>query len=93
MSISTKTTESVAKLTPEALGELRLLAEAPDSLAIDPRQFCLLAGWCIGTFYQKRSNGTLPIPYRKHGRLVRYLIGDVRRYLESCQINPEGDHV
>lgn len=80
--------ESAAMLTEEALDELRLLDAAPDTLAIEPRQFCLMAGWALGTLYQKRSNGTLPVPFRKHGRLVRYKIGDVRRYLSSCQIDP-----
>ena len=80
--------ESAPKLTQDALDELRLLDAAPDTLAIEPRQFCLMAGWALGTFYQKRSNGTLPVPFRKHGRLVRYEIGDVRRYLADCQIDP-----
>lgn len=83
-----QSSETKLKLNSEALDELRLLDAAPDSFAIDPRQFCLMAGWTLGTFYQKRSNGTLPVPYRKHGRLVRYEIGHVRRYLSSCQIDP-----
>ena len=88
MTNSIQNHEAVSKLTADALEELRLLNEAPDSLAIDPRQFCLLANWALGTLYQKRANGTLPVPYRKHGRLVRYVLGDVKRYLASCQIDP-----
>jgi len=89
MATSNSTTGSAIKLTQEALEEIRFLSDAPDVLTIEPRQFCLLAGWCLGTFYQKRSNGTLLVPFRQHGRLIRYELGDVRRYLDSCKIDPE----
>ena len=62
---------------------LRLFDTLPDDALIGYRELAILEGRSEDTLRQSRRLGRLPIPKHGSGRLLRFTVGNVRRYLRG----------
>lgn len=67
-----------------------LLKNRPNNLqTVDERQAAVITGFTVKGLQQRRWLGKPPT-YLKVGRLVRYRISDLEKYLDSCTVEARG---
>lgn len=67
-----------------------LLKNRPNNLqTVDERQAALITGFSVKGLQQRRWLGKPPT-YLKVGRLIRYRISDLEKYLDSCTVEARG---
>ena len=67
-----------------------LLKNRPNNLqTVDERQAALITGFSVKGLQQRRWLGKPPT-YLKVGRLIRYRISDLEKYLDSCTVEAKG---
>ena len=67
-----------------------LLKNRPNNLqTVDERQAALITGFSVKGLQQRRWLGKPPT-YLKIGRLIRYRISDLEKYLDSCTVEARG---
>ena len=67
-----------------------LLKNRPNNLqTVDERQAAVITGFSVKGLQQRRWLGKPPT-YLKVGRLIRYRISDLEKYLDSCTVEAKG---
>ena len=67
-----------------------LLKNRPNNLqTVDERQAALITGFSVKGLQQRRWLGKPPT-YLKVGRLIRYRISDLEKFLDSCTVEARG---
>lgn len=67
-----------------------LLKNRPNNLqTVDERQAALITGFSVKGLQQRRWLGKPPT-YLKIGRLIRYRISDLEKFLDSCTVEARG---
>ena len=67
-----------------------LLKNRPNNLqTVDERQAAVITGFSVKGLQQRRWLGKPPT-YLKVGRLIRYRISDLEKYLDSCTVEARG---
>jgi hypothetical protein len=55
---------------------------------VDSRDAEKILGLAKGTLSVQRCRGTSPIPYVRVGKLVKYRVSELQRYIESQTVTP-----
>ena len=67
-----------------------LLKNRPNNLqTVDERQAAVITGFSVKGLQQRRWLGKPPT-YLKVGRLIRYRISDLEKFLDSCTVEARG---
>ena len=67
-----------------------LLKNRPNNLqTVDERQAAVITGFSVKGLQQQRWLGKPPT-YLKVGRLIRYRISDLEKFLDSCTVEARG---
>jgi len=64
--------------------EIEALLNGPDHVLVNTVITAQILDTTQNTLEVFRCRGASPLPYMKRGRMVRYKIGDIRNYLNSC---------
>jgi hypothetical protein len=70
--------------------QIRYLTEAPDSAVVNTKQASAFLGIAPETLEVWRSTRRQNLPYLKVGRSVRYLMGDLRKFISQCRVTKDG---
>jgi hypothetical protein len=69
--------------------QIRYLTEAPDSAVVNTKQASTFLGLAPETLEVWRCTRRQKLPYLKVGRSVRYLLGDLRKFQDSCKVGAD----
>jgi predicted DNA-binding transcriptional regulator AlpA len=74
-------TRSTAAPAGSVKATLETFDRLPDSARITTEAFCLLGSFSRTTLWRKAKEGIAPSPIRESANVIRWRVGDVRRYL------------